>query len=431
MKLLVTARSVLSERDFRLLLSSQFVAQAADGFAQAAIFEVLVLDPLGAEAPGRILLLAALTLLPYSLVAPFMGVFVDRWSRRALLEWTGIGRGILLIAFPLWAVIVPGRIELYASVLILLAVGRLYLTTKGAALPVVVHEKFLLRANALSGGGGMISALLGGVVGVIAAGVVGTNTAVVVAGTMYLLSAFTARRISEAMVHPRPPARGLLSAAAGVARDLISGLTEIGRRPPARLPLIAIFLLRTAGMIVVVAAVLIIKREFPGADERFGRLATSAGALGAAGVGAFVGAATAPFLGRRLSKPHIILLGYAVSGIGVALLGGVSDITALFALTFIGGYGGFITKVAVDAQLQEALPDDYRGRAFSAYDILYNLATVAAAAVIFITAESSLRVVLAATGVLTLLLGLAVRLAMRRARMLLPVPAERRAADLP
>src|SRR3712207_4179096 len=92
-----------TEPDFARLLGAQFGAQAADGFAQAVAFEVLVLDPFSQGAPGRILAIAALTLLPYSFVAPFMGVFVDRWPRRNILAWTSYGRATLLVAFPLWS----------------------------------------------------------------------------------------------------------------------------------------------------------------------------------------------------------------------------------------------------------------------------------------------------------------------------------------
>ena len=77
---------LLAERDFRLLLGAQGIAQMADGFAQAAFAEEIVLDPQG--TPTRTRALFALTLLPYSLLGPFTGVLVDRWRRRSLLVWS-------------------------------------------------------------------------------------------------------------------------------------------------------------------------------------------------------------------------------------------------------------------------------------------------------------------------------------------------------
>lgn len=392
------------EPDFTRLLGAQFVAQAADGFAQAVAFEVLVLDPFRQGTPGRILAIAALTLLPYSAVAPFLGVFVDRWPRRNILAWTSYGRSALLVAFPLWALTAPDQSELYVSVFLLLGAGRLFLTAKGASLPVVAHEHHLLAANSLSSGGGMVSALLGGVIGVLGAGVFGTAPSLVVAGILYGLSGLIAARISTPLDHEDPHSANVREALVQVARDLFDGVKAIARRHSARFALIGIFFLRTIGMIVVIGAVLVIKSEFPDAGDRFGRLTSSALALGAAGAGAFVGATTAPLLGRRFREVELILAGYVVSAAGIITLGGIYDVRAVLALTFIGGYGGFITKVAVDAQLQQALPDEYRGRAFALYDILYNLASVAAAMVVLAMDSFRLRGVLTFTGIVTLLL---------------------------
>jgi MFS family permease len=414
-------RRLLLERDFRLLVFAQFAAQAADGFAQAAIAKELVLDPSG--TPGRILSLFALTLLPYSLIAPFLGVFVDRWARRSLLQWTNLLRGVVLISLPLWAGVVRADLELYAAVLVLLGLGRLFLTTKGAALPAVLHEHDLLRGNALSGGGGMISALGGGIVGVVSVGALGLNASIVIAGVIYVIGGLIARRISDPLEHPHAHAKTFAEAVRGVVGDLGKGLSAITQEARARLPLSGIFFLRAIGMIVAIGAILVIKEQFPDAADRFGRLSSSALALGAAGLGAFVGAVSAPFVGRKLNKAQLILLGFAVSGVGIIALGGVFDLRAVLLLTFIGGYGGFVTKVAVDAQLQEALPDAMRGRGFAVYDILYNAASVVAAFVIVAVESFSLRPVLLTTGFVALALGALLAKAMASAGMLEATPA--------
>ena len=402
------------ERDFVRLLTAQFSGQAADGFAQAVAFEVLVLDPFSQGTPGRVLSIAALTLLPYTLVAPFLGVFVDRWPRRSVLSWTNLARAALLIAFPLWSWVTPGEFELYAAVFLLLGAGRLFLTAKGAALPLVLHEHHLLRGNSISSGGGMVSALLGGVLGVLGAGTIGTAPALVVSGALYLFSGWVARRISSPLQHEDEFPDDLRESIKKVARELVEGIREVGKRAPARLALIGIFLLRTVGMVVVIGAILVIKSEYPDAGDRLGRLTSSAMALGAAGLGAFIGATTAPLFGRRFSEPQLILVGYVISAVGISALGGIYDIWAVLALTLIGGFGGFVTKVAVDAQLQHALPDEFRGRAFALYDILYNAATVLAAVLILWSESFRLRSVLVIAGVITL--ALAALLAMRLSR---------------
>ena len=409
-------RLIAGERDFRALLGSQFLAQAADGIAQAAFYAELVLeDPLGQGTPGQILALFAITLLPYSVIAPFLGVFVDRWSRRTMLVVTNALRALLLLTLPAWSQLVTGDTELFIGILALLGLGRLFLTTKGAALPAVVHEHDLLEANSLSGGGGMLSALLGGVIGLALVAVISADAVFFVAGGAYAAAALVAGRLSAPFAHVHAHATRFARAVADVAGELGEGVKEIWKRSAARLPLVSIFLLRTVGMFIAVAAILLIKREYPDAGDQVGRLSISGLALGAAGVGAFLAAAIAPSLGHRLNKPQLIILGYAVSGLGIAVFGGIQHLAAILLLTVIGGFGTFISKVATDAQVQEALPDDLRGRAFAFYDILYNLASIAAGAVMVAAASAPLRITLLVTGLVTLLLAVVFGYLMRAA----------------
>jgi MFS family permease len=409
-------------RDWRVLIGAQLVAQAADGFAQAGFADALVLEPLGQRAPGRILALFALTLLPYSVISPFLGVFVDRWRRRNLLIGTNVARAELLLSLPTMRPLVPGDGVLYGVALALLGLGRLFLTTKSAVLPVVLHEHHLLRGNAISGGGGMIAALAGGIVGLWAVGTLGQSATFVVAGLAYALAAAAARLLSGSTARPRPHAVRIRDEFMRVARELAAGLREIAIRVRVRLSLAAIFLLRTVAMFVAIAAILVITEEFPNAGDRFARLSTGALALGAAGIGAFVGAATTPTVGRRLNKASLVLLGFAVSALGLVSLGSLLTLPAMLGVTFLGGYGAFVGKIAVDALVQESLPDHFRGRAFALYDILYNLASVVAALVMVALAAQRLSTLLVVAGAVTLVAASALAVAMRRAGMLAAAP---------
>ena len=49
-------------------------------------------------------------------------------------------------------------------------------------------------------------------------------------------------------------------------------------------------------------------------------------------------------------------------------------------LAFFLGLGFFLAKISLDTMVQDSLGDGFRGRAFSLYDIAYNLAWVLAAA---------------------------------------------------
>jgi MFS family permease len=172
-------------------------------------------------------------------------------------------------------------------------------------------------------------------------------------------------------------------------------------------------------MVVAIAAILIIKKEFPGGADRFGRLDSGALALGSAGLGAFTAALLAPSIGSRIKRPGMIVSGFLVSGVGIIALGGIVSIPAVLGLTFVAGFGTFLTKVAVDAQVQDALPDELRGRAFALYDILYNVASVIAGALMVALQNEPFRAVLIAFGVLSMLCAGVIAGAMRRVGMAL------------
>ena len=413
---------MLRERDFRFLIGGQVLGQAADGFAQATLAKVLILDPLSQGTPSRVFALFALTLVPYSLIGPYVGVFVDRWPRRALMQWTNLLRTVLLATLPVWTQVFTDQQPLYVAALALLSLGRVFLATKGAVLPVLLHDHHLLGGNSLSSGAGMISALLGGAVGIFGVEFVGTDAALIIAAAIYASSAWVLGRISSPLGHPHAQAESLRKAIGRINSELVEGVKAIWVRKPARLSLIAIFVLRSISMFVVVAAILVIKKIFPGEVGDLGRVSSSAVALGAAGVGAFTGAVVAPLLGRRFANAGLILLGFIVSGISIIALGGIEHLPALLALTFLGGLGGFVSKVAVDAEVQADLPDELRGRAFALYDILYNLASVVAAGGMLIAADASLRPRLVVAGVISLLCCFALVRAMKSAQMPLVAP---------
>ncbi|MCA1707548.1 MAG: MFS transporter [Actinobacteria bacterium] len=407
---------LLAGNDFRWLLASQFLGQVGDGFMQAAFVTILILQPEG--APERILGVFALTLLPYSVIAPFLGVLVDRLPRRALLVATSVGRAVVvgLLTF-IWG---HGDPILYTSLLVLTGLGRLFLTTKGASLPSVLHEAHLLRGNSVSGGGGIIAVLAGGILGTATLNIFSETWAFALAGLFYVFSAISATLIADRMEHGQRVRETASQAAARTFREMIDGLRAIWTRERARICLGGIFVLRTIAVYVAITAVVIIKAEYGGNS---GRLSASALALGAAGLGAFIGALVAPPLGRRFNEPKLILIGYVLSAAVILALGGIYQLAAVMGLMLIGGLAGFLTKVAVDAQMQEVLPDEYRGRGFAVYDILYNAASVAAAAALVLTEHISFRPLLLIVGLINLLAALVGAYLMQRAGMMQDAPA--------
>ena len=79
------AREALRSDDFRRLFTIRLITQSGDGLFQAALVSSIVFNP---EQQNTILGFAIATLvvsLPFSIIGPFTGVFIDRWSRRKIL----------------------------------------------------------------------------------------------------------------------------------------------------------------------------------------------------------------------------------------------------------------------------------------------------------------------------------------------------------
>ncbi len=64
----------------------------------------------------------------------------------------------------------------------------------------------------------------------------------------------------------------------------------------------------------------------------------------------------------------------------IAVSFAITGVTVLIA-SFAVGLTFAWKKIPIDTMVQESLPDGYRGRVFAAYDVVYNLARVVAAAV--------------------------------------------------
>jgi MFS family permease len=98
--------------------------------------------------------------------------------------------------------------------------------------------------------------------------------------------------------------------------------------------------------------------------------------LGAAGIGAFVGAVSSPVLSRRLGAVRwsvLALVGGVTIGAFGFTLGSLAGLVLGGALV---GFAGQAVKVCSDTIVQEDVDDDRRGRVFSLYDVGVNVALV-------------------------------------------------------
>ena len=152
---------LLRGREFRKLFAVRVASQLTDGVFQVALAAYVIFSPEQQPSPGAIAGALAVVLLPFSVLGPFVGVFLDRWSRRQVLAWSNFVRvGLVAVLAAAVAADLRGPL-LFALILVCLSVNRFLLAGLSASLPHVVAPEDLITANAVTPTAGTVAFLVG------------------------------------------------------------------------------------------------------------------------------------------------------------------------------------------------------------------------------------------------------------------------------
>lgn len=372
MSRLVGLRALAARRNFRRLIASQVTSQAADGLYQIALAAVLIFDVSVARTPGQVTKLLAATLIPFSVVGPFTGPFIDRFSRRSILVGASAIRAALTLAlFPALSWPEPA---LLALVVANVSVNRFFHATKSAVLPALVERDRYLLANAVSSIGGMVFGLAGAVVGGPLAEAFSERAVIVLATVLMVVAALIAA-IIDLPAGERRGLTGILSELRDNIRDVADGFRMMRSSPPAIYAISAVWTIRGLLGFLLLAGLVLARARLDVEITGFSVF------LGAVGVGGFAGAMLVPVLARRVGRAGVAPLAFVPAGIATLVVVPVPTFTAVMAALVVSGLGMAATKVSADTMVQRAMPDRYRGRAFAIYDIGYNGVFVVAALV--------------------------------------------------
>jgi len=365
------AREALRSDDFRRLFTIRLITQSGDGLFQAALISSIVFNP---EEQNTILGFAIATLivsLPFSIIGPFTGVFIDRWSRRKILVVAPLLRVALM-----WLVLFEPKaapVLFFGGALWVLSVNRFYLATAVAVVPRLVPTQDLLIANSMTTVGGTVALLLGVFVGGWIADLVGDVPVIAIAGVEWLVASLVATRIRSPLLPHHVPEAPVRDEIRRVAREFADGITLLARTPRALGPITTITLDQVGQGIVLVLSLFVFRHRFGEGVGSFSNL------IGAGGLGVLLGILTVGKLEERFPKERIVARAFFAGG--VVLIAVASYITgwSVLVASFAVGLTFAWKKIPVDTMVQEAIPDGYRGRVFAVYDVAYNLSRVAAA----------------------------------------------------
>jgi len=379
-----TVRHLLLRTDFRRLLGTRLFAQFGDGVFQAALAGTVLFNPQRAADPVAVAAGFAVLLLPYSLVGPFAGVWLDRWSRRSILLRANVVRAVLVVAVAALVAAGVGGGPFYLAGLAVFSVNRFVLAALSAALPHTVEAPALVSANALSTTSGALVTVLGGgaalgVLRLVGEGDAGYALLAMGSALPYLIAAAVVARFGRSALGP--------DAAAGAAhlraRDVVVGMADGARhvwaRPPARAALGVIGVHRLCYGVLTLMTLLLYRNTFRDSGGLFpGGLMGLGEVLAAGALGTFLAAVVTPRAVRRIGKRRWVSLLLAAAGVAELALGLPFLAAATVAAALVLGFVAQAVKICVDTTLQETVADDHRGRVFSVYDTLFNVTYVAA-----------------------------------------------------
>ena len=377
-------RELVSLPDFRRLLQVRMLGQFADGLFQAALFSAVFFNPERATSAGEAAAGFATLLLPYSVVGPFAGVFLDRWRRQRVLLTGNLVRAVVIVVFAsLLAGLGPTSPPVVALALVVVSTNRFILSGLSAALPHVVPASRLVTANSFSTtlGGGAAAAGGGAAVAlrlVFGDDDLGAARTALVAAAVYAFAAVLASRIPDGLLGPDDPPLhvALRSALGAVARGVAQGARHVAERGPAARGLAAISAHRFFYGLSFVATLLLYTED--------GAIGLGFSGLGQVVVvsvlGGLLAAVVTPPATRRIGTQAWVVVVFAAAAVVEVVFGLPYTHGAFLVAAFFLGFAAQGSKICIDTLLQETVEDDFRGRVFSFYDTLFNLSFVSAAA---------------------------------------------------
>ena len=369
-----------------LLLQIRWLGQFTDGLFQSSLASFVLFSPERQPNAVAAALAFAVVLLPYSLVGPYAGIFLDRFSRQKIVQISNLIRAADLVLIAL--AIKGGLTGIPLTLLVLVAFGinRLVLAGLSAGLPLVVKKGELIAANALAVTGGTIGVVIGGGAGIGLKKILDHthksdfSDAVVIAlaALLYILAATITHRLKHREIGPKEHE---ISQEIRGWREMLEGFHILRKHADALRGIVATAVQRGGLTALTLMGLLLERNTYHPSKNPDAGLSGFALALGIAGVGIGIGSLITPLLVERIGRHKWIRL-MMVGSIPFLLLFLLSENQwSLILAAFFVGLCGQAVKVTNDALVQSKIHDEYRGRVFAFYDVCVNGAIVGGALV--------------------------------------------------
>ena len=369
----------------RLKIKSDFdnplERQLTDGLFQSALASFVLFSPERAPNAVSAALAFAVVLLPYSLIGPYVGTFLDRFSRQRIIRNCNYLRAVNLLIIA-WLINNSSTgIILTLFVLFAFGVNRLILSGLSAGLPLLVKKEELIAANALAVTGGTIWVVIGGGIGIAIKNLLSKGAdadyadavVVLVAAMGFFIAALACFRLNKYEIGP---SEHETSREVRGYKEVLEGVAILRSHPDALRGIVAVGIQRGGITALTLMALLLERNSFNDPQDPDAGLAGFGMALAIAGIGIGLGAIISPYGVLKFGRHRWMrLLMFLCVPPLIVYAAQVNEIT-MIGSAFLVGLCGQGIKVTNDALVQSKINDDYRGRVFAFYDVAVNAGIV-------------------------------------------------------
>jgi MFS family permease len=316
------------------------------------------------QASGQVALFLAVTMLPFAVVAPLIGPFIDRFRRGR--RWA-IGSTLAIRGFCCWVLagaVVDESAGFYIAALLCLVSSKAYSVTRAAAVPRVLPSALtLVKANARISLAGTFAAAISAPLA-IGFAAIGPAWSLRYAFVLFVVGTIVAILLPAQVDSTAGEEPAILATGRGITipRSVVDGLrSNVGLRT-------------MSGFLAIYMAFIL--REPPAALAWPGPAALlMALVIGAAGLGNVFGVAFGTW--ARSHNPRRIVVAALFLDAGMlALAALIGWWPAAAALGLIAGFAQSVGKLSLDALIQRDVAEEVRTSMFARSEALLQLAWV-------------------------------------------------------
>ena len=388
--MLRSLRQLLRHRYFRRLLAVRVAVQSSDGVLQVALAAYVLFSPERQPDATSIAIVLAITLLPFSILGPFAAIVIDRVSRRQVLVVANLARAA--VALGLAVLIATGlqtvgvEVLIYGGLVLAMSLNRFLLAALSASLPHTIDPHEYMVANSVVPTVGPAGLLIGValatplrlILGHVMTDYQANAILFLIATVGFVLSAVLALSIPRRQLGPD-------TVATTRVRDVVTGLVEavahLRAQRPAGIGLLTIAAHRLIHGIVTVATILVYRNYFHRPDEIDPAIADLGLLVVITGAGFVFASVVAPPLSARRGLRSTMIMCLLGSAVFQLMPGAIYARLTIMVAAFLLGLTAQGIKICVDTVVQAHVADGFKGRVFVIYDIIFNVALVAAAVI--------------------------------------------------